>query len=634
MLSSALTKADALLRQGDYAKAEPLIRQHLRSKPDDAQAHEWLGASLMFQRRYDQAKFSALRSLELSARSASPQALSNRYELLANIYAKLGDRELSLHNARLAVQAAPTPSALNVLAAMHLLREEPGLAFDPLSKAYALRSDDLSIASNYALLLGDLGHPERAIAVLLKALRTFRDPQTFTAVIPGLHYPVPTQPKPAQATIEDPLPASPDDPHTIDPLFKLRFAKQYGDFVAQLAREELAGKPHLHAITDFSPSRPLRVGILSYDMRRHSCSYFLRPLCKHLRRDDLTLIGLYTSSQVDSVTDELRAGFDEWLHIPGLTIPEVAREIARARIDVLIECGGYTVNSAMQACAISPAPVQATYLGYPGTTGLHAMHYRLVDASTDPAPIADTHCTEQLIRLPQCFLCFDPGPDCPEPRSESVLGPVDALGADGSLRPLVFGSFSTAIKLSQATYDQWCAVLRAVPRSTMLIKASILGTQEARDHALNQFAQRGIDPARIELIARVPDQRAHLRIYDRMDIALDTYPYVGTTTICESLLMGVPYLSRYGSQHVNRVGLSLLSAVGVPELACPTIDALVAKALELDRNRPALARYQRTLRHTMLRSPVGDAKAFADRFASAVRFMWQQRASVLAASGA
>lgn len=636
MVSNAMMKADVLLQRGQYAQAEPLIRQHLRAKPNDVLAHEWLGASLMFQQRFQQAEFSALRCIALS--EASPGVpgggiaasdLSRRYELAANIYGKLGDGDRALKFGKLAVQTYASPAALNVLAAVHLLREEPGQAYEPLSKAYAMGTPDISIASNYALLLGELGKPEESIAVLLKTLRTFHDPLTMIQAVSGLNYPVPTQ-----GNVADPLPASPDDPECIDPQFKLGFAKQHGAFVTALAEEELGGRPHLHGVTDFSPDRPLRVGIMSYDIRRHSCSYFLRPLCKHLRREGLALVGISNSSQVDEVTNELRAGFDEWVHLPGAVIPTVARAVAQAKIDVLIECGGYTANTPMFACGIGPAPVQATYLGYPGSTGLPRIAYRIVDDRTDPAPHADAHCTEHLLRLKDCFLCFDPGPECPQPRSESAMGPADAIGADGLPRPLVFGSFSTAIKLSRATYDQWCAVLRAVPRSTMLIKASILGTQEARDHALRQFAERGVDPARIELIARVRDQAAHLRIYDRMDIALDTYPYVGTTTICESLLMGVPYLSRYGKQHVNRVGLSLLSASGVPEIACESVERLVAVAKELDSDRARLARYHRTLRDTMLQSPVGDGKAFADKFAEAIRWMWKQECAKQASTAA
>jgi Flp pilus assembly protein TadD len=620
-----MIKADQLLARGEYAQAEPYIRQHLRSKPNDALAHEWLGGVLMFTNRFEPGIFAAKRAIELSGPETSRDVASRRYELLGNLSLKLHRFDEGVAAATRAIELHPTPHAYNLLAAAHLLREDLGKAFEPSKRAYELGGTEHSIVSNYAMLLGELGQPEQACAVLLRAMRERGHPAIMHALVPGLNYPVPT---PAHERVADPLPASADDPDCVDWKFKRSFAESYSKFIEELGTEELAGRAHLHDVQNFDPERPLRVAIASYDIRTHSCSYFLRSLLKHFKRPGYTLVGVYTSPQVDDITHELKAHFDEWMHLPAAMPPEIATRVAAAKIDVLIECGGFTTQSPLYACAVRPAPVQVTYLGYPGTTGMRAVQYRIVDERTDPSPAADEQCSETLVRIPDCFLCFDPGADSPTPRDESVLGAVDVPRADGTLRPLVFGSFSTAIKLSKATYDQWCSVLRAVPNSTMLIKASILGTKEAADRALAQFAERGVDPSRVTLIARVPDRKAHLRIYDRMDIALDTYPYVGTTTICESLLMNVPYLSRYGSQHINRVGYSLLSAVGVPELTSPTLDGLVRIATELDKDRSRLATYQRTLRQKMMQSPVGQGQAYADKFVQAIRDMWRRECAL------
>jgi hypothetical protein len=614
-----MMKADHLLGQGEYLKAEPFLRQHLRAKPNDPLANEWLGGVLMFTNRFEQGLFFAVKAVETSDLQTPADVASRRQELLGNLYLKLARPDEALAHATKAVQILPTAHAYNLVAAVHLICENLGKAFEPCRRAYELNPHEHTIVSNYAMLLGELGQAHLASAVLLKAMRERGHPASFHSLVPSLNYPVPTPPG---VSVPDPLPASPDDPDCIDAMFKRRCAEQYGGFLEQLGQEELRGCKHLHKVTNFDPSRPLRVGIASYDMRMHSCAYFMRALLKHLPRPGLTLVGIYNSSQFDEITKELKSYFHEWLHLPGAIPPAIAMAVADAKIDVLIECGGYTAHSPMFACAVRPAPVQVTYLGYPGTTGLRSMNYRVVDERTDPSPTADAQCTEKLVRLPNSFLCFDAGHEMPEPRDPAVLGPADTTQADGQYRPLVFGSFSTAIKLSRATYDQWCSVLHAVPRSRMLIKATILGTPQAAQYALDQFASRGIDPSRVEIIARVKERKDHMRIYDRMDIALDTYPYVGTTTICESLLMSVPYLSRYGHQHINRVGYSLLSAVGVPELACPTLDALVELAKTLDADRAKLRGYHATLRSTLLASSVCDGVAYANNFADAIRRMW------------
>ncbi len=218
-----------------------------------------------------------------------------------------------------------------------------------------------------------------------------------------------------------------------------------------------------------------------------------------------------------------------------------------------------------------PAPVQISYLGYPGTTGMTAIQYRITDSLADPPGMTESYHTEQLLRLPECAWCYRPPAESPDISPQSS-------------GPIVLGSFNRLPKISTAVIRVWSRILHDLPDARLLIKSEGLGEPTAKSHLLQQFASHKIDPKRLELLGPIASMREHLERYNRIAVALDTFPYNGTTTTCEALWMGVPVIARAGASHVSRVGVSLLTNVGLPDLIAANEDEYVKLAVHLAGN--------------------------------------------------
>jgi predicted O-linked N-acetylglucosamine transferase (SPINDLY family) len=592
-LHPAVKPAQALMDRGQYAQALTLLRPAVTRTPNDANLCMLTGACLMFTGQLEPALYQARRAIDLA-----PHAGIN-YQLSANVLAKLGRLEEALEHARRATELTPDNAmAWNTLGAVHELRHDEASAYEPLMRALAIEPTNPVIALNASKSIAQCARPEEAVRILENALRLHpRDAQLLVSYVPGLNYP-------SGVPVQD----------------RVRAARH----LAALVESRFGGRV-LHRVADYSPTRPLRVGVLSYDMRRHACSFFMRSLLEHLPRPEFTVVGFHTSAQRDEVTGQLAALCDGFVHLKEPGPLETARAIADERIDVLFETGGFTAGSRAEAVCFLPAPVCVNYLGYPATTALAGMHERVVDAHTDP-PGSEDHCTEHLTRLDPCFLCYSPGPDAPTPR------PAHAGPDADPTRPIVLGSFSATTKISRDCVALWARVLREVPGTRFLLKGFMMGSPHGRASILEQFAGHGIGADRLDLVPRLKDMGHHLRAYDAMDIALDTLPYAGTTTTCEALFMGVPYVTLEGTDHVSRVGVSLLHAIGRPRWIAKDPAGFVEIVRALVADRANLAHEQRSLRERMLASPLCDGPGFGVRMGKAVRAMWQ-RACTRAAGG-
>jgi len=268
----------------------------------------------------------------------------------------------------------------------------------------------------------------------------------------------------------------------------------------------------------------------------------------------------------------------------------------------------------MPVFARKPAPVQVTYIGYPNTTGLGAMDYRLTDEWADPKGQTEHLHTEELLRLPGGFLCYQPPSDCPEVEPPPVL-------KQGTI---TFGSFNNLAKVNSRVIDAWVAILEGVPASRLILKSKPLADSDTRDYVLKRFKSRGVDADRIELLGWLPDKTQHLELYSRIDVALDTFPYNGTTTTCEAMWMGVPVISCAGETHVSRVGVSLLSSVGMENLIAESIEGYVRKAIALCEDVDELGELRRILRSRMQNAPLTDSKLTVRSLEDAYRGMWRR----------
>jgi predicted O-linked N-acetylglucosamine transferase (SPINDLY family) len=260
------------------------------------------------------------------------------------------------------------------------------------------------------------------------------------------------------------------------------------------------------------------------------------------------------------------------------------------------------------------APVQVTYLGYPNTTGLATMDYRITDAESDPPGMTESHYTETLVRLPSGFLCYAPPASAPEPHPAY---------ADNNL--VTFGSFNNLSKLTSCMIELWARILREVPRSRLLLKAQGLADDETGSDIRTLFVAHGIDGNRIELLGPKPSFQEHLLMYQRIDIALDTFPYHGTTTTCEALWMGVPVITLAGRAHVSRVGVSLLSSVRCEELIAASEEDYVGRAVELARQPARRRMLHSSMRHMVQESPLVNVAGFVTKLEAAYQRMWKER---------
>lgn len=390
-----------------------------------------------------------------------------------------------------------------------------------------------------------------------------------------------------------------------------------GKIWAQRATRPPTQFPVSRAFAD--PERPLRIGVLSGDFCGHACGWFLEgPLGAWDHSRD-TLFMFTTLERDDAVTARFKS-MGNWRPCGGMTDDQLAATILADHIDVLIECAGWTEGNRLRALVPRVAPVQATYLGYPNTTGIPTMDYRIVDWHTDPAG-AEIACTETLQRLDRCFVCF-------RPHDQSPAATLTAAMRDDAA-PICFASFNRVTKLSEECVAMWSRVLRetsgadGAPPTRLLLKSAIVSEETRRDAAA-RFASHGVDPSRVDLVPYADNHVEHLAMYGLVDIALDTFPYHGTTTTCEATWMGVPVLTRAGDAHRSRVGVSLLTTIGAPELIAHDADDFVAKAAELSRNRARLREYRTTLRETMRASPLCDARGHARALQDATRAMWRQ----------
>lgn len=360
------------------------------------------------------------------------------------------------------------------------------------------------------------------------------------------------------------------------------------------------------------PNRRLRVGYVSSDFRQHVASCFFEPLLAAHDPTQVEAICYSDTVAPDGVTRRLTALAGGWRVSVGAGEAELAAAIRADRIDILVDLTGHSSGNRQTVFARRPAPIQVTWLGYPDTSGLSAMDYRIVDGITDPEGIADGLACETLIRLPDGFLCYWPPKGAPEPsmtRSE---------------RPVTFGSFNKLAKITPNVIAAWATILRRRPEARLLLKALGLADDSVRNRVLGQFSDQGVPADRLELIGWSPSWLEHLALYNRIDVALDSFPYNGTTTTCEALWMGVPVVTWLGERHAARVGASLLRRIGLHDLIAMSLDDYVDRAAWLAADPARLATLRAETRSRMRASPLCDALGFARRMEDAYRTMWQR----------
>ncbi len=484
-------------------------------------------------------------------------------------------------------------------------------------KALALSPDLAEAHNNLGNALRDLGRFDDAVICYRQALACSPDFHEAHNNL-GLVEKDRGQLHDAVASFRRALELRPDD---LDVLSNLLFAQNYladlppghileqarvfGRLVAAKARPLGGWK------TISLPNKRLRVGLVSGDLRQHAVASFLEGVLAALDVERVELYAYATHHQEDGVTARLKPRFARWAQVMGLSDAALARHIHADAVDILIDLAGHTAHNRLSMFAWKPAPVQVTWLGYLGTTGVSAMDYLLADALALPCEEEDLF-VEKVWRLPETYICFSP------PELDLAPGAPPAL----SQGHVTFGSFNNLAKINEAVLACWCNILKAVPGSRLLLKAKQLSDGAARRDFLERFAGQGIAADRLELVHWAPSREAHLAIYRGVDIALDPFPYPGITTTMEGLWMGVPTLTLRGDRFIAHQGETILHNAGLGEWIARDLEDYVAKALAFAGDPLGLAKLRGRLREQLLASPLCDAPRFARNFETALRGMW------------
>jgi predicted O-linked N-acetylglucosamine transferase (SPINDLY family) len=486
-------------------------------------------------------------------------------------------------------------------------------------RALQLKPDFITAHNNLGNVLQDLGRLEQAVASYRRALQLKPD---FVAAYNNLGIVLQHlgQFSGAEASYRQALGLEPDfDEAQGNLLFTLNYtgrppeyhleeARKYGRMVVKKVSSRFSAW-----LCTEQPQR-LRVGIVSGDLYQHAVGHFLEGLLAHIDPARLELIAYPTHHKEDELTTRIRPYFSAWKPLFGKSDEDAARLIHADGVHVLLDVSGHTAHNRLPIFAWKPAPVQVTWLGLPATTGVAEMDYVLGDPHAIP-PEFESHFTETVWRMPESYLCLT------VPASPVNVVPLPALTAGY----VTFGSFNNLTKMTDAVVAVWARILESLPNSRLLLKTKQLSDPVVCEKTRQRFAACGVAPERLLLSGTIASRDDHLAAYNKVDIALDTFPYPGVTTSVEALWMGVPVLSLRGDRFMSRTAESIAHNAGLPGWVATDEDDYVAKVVAFASDLERLAALRAGLRQQVLASPLFDAPRFARNFEDALWGMWQAR---------
>lgn len=540
------------------------------------------------------------------------------YKLLGGIHHLQGNLQQALESMQVAVQYAPDDA--EALSNLGLLLRSAGRLADAqavLEHAIALRADDAHTHNHMALTLLDAGRLNEAHASASTALAL--DPahaQAGNTLATILQHQ--SRALEAVAAYRSVLAR---DPHNTDAhsnmLFCMSQVSSIGPdalFAAHRAfgqqLEASIGAPRTTWHNTPDPERALRVGLVSGDLRSHAVAAFIEPLLARLAgRPGLALHAYYTHQVHDAVTARLRGHMAQWRDVAGLDDTALDAQIVADGIDILIDLAGHTAHNRLPVFARKPAPLQATWIGYPGTTGLAAMDYYLTDRFILPAGQYDHLFTEKLLRLP-VSAPFQPAADAPD-----VVAPPALTNGY-----VTFGSFNRLSKISRDVVAAWAGLLRAVPTAQLLVAGL---PDHGHDSLLPWFDEEGIAPERLRFHGRT-GMYNYLALHNEVDICLDTFPYSGGTTTLHAMWMGVPTLTLAGETAAGRQTACILEHNALPQFIAHDAADFAAQGAAACSDLPALAALRAGMRGRFPPTTSGPMNRIADSVEHALRLIWRR----------
>lgn len=558
-----------LAQGGHYSEAEKLAKQFLYLKEDDQEVWYALGQLQNAQGKINDAAY----AFELATKKVSKHYLAGLDQLIG-LYMTLGYFEKGLKCSEKRLKKDSKDAWAHYRKGFCLLRLGRSIeGLVSIERAHKLAPEDKKLHAFYAKTLGMNGHGELAIEEYEKEELYLNHITDYTRYLEFHNY---------CGNISDP-----------------KIFENFSKFGKYIKRTTSANEEPLFKI---DKTRKIRIGYLSPDFKQHAVGYFLKSIFK---MHDKNAFEIFVYSDTDSKCKEntfFREAADSWRDAYLLSDTELLDQIRKDQIDILVDLAVYTAQRPrIMIFAQRAAPIQVNYLGFPNTSGVENMDYRLVDGYTDPFGEADHINTEQLVRLNPSFLCFSwqsaPTPD------------VVDLPAERN-QFITLGSFNNGQKITDKQLSLWGKVLQAIPNSKLIIKNSILFDDEARKQYRKRCTALGVDTKRLSLIGPTKEIFNHLELYNQVDIHLDTHPYTGTTTTFEALWMGVPTVTLEGSSHRSRVSASILNALGLNKFITNTEEDYINRIEELSADITGLSQVRQNLRSLLENSLLMNEKHF------------------------
>ena len=610
-LPATLALARFLADDDRAGEAEQLLQEGEPRHPEAAELPRLLGEIHYHGKRYRQAIECWRRALKIE-----PECV-NDWNMLGAALQSLGDTDAARAALEKALALAPDDARVHCnLGTLHQNLKQPEQAVAEFRRALALDPDEPMALTGLAFTLLDVGLASEALALLEPHLQ--RQPDHFEGHMALGNARV------LQARIDAALEAY-RRAHEIDPdnhaaISNLLFASLYNDrldaatitdwhrdWSGRIAAPVAAPRPAMPVDSEQWTvdsgqciGRALRVGYLSPDLRAHPVGFFMEPILAHHDPERVEIFCYLLPCFTDPMTERLKQLAPQWHDCRGWDDARLVRQIEADGIDLLVDLAGHTAGNRMPLLARKPASRQALYLGYPCTSGLAAMDALIGDRRVTP-PHQATLYSERLFALEHhCFLCFRPPYDAPEVASPPVL-------ENGFI---TFGCFNNLAKVSATALGLWSQLLERIPDARLVLKALSFTDPGTRDLFREKLEALGVAPKRVDLLPPTTPKSRFLEEYRRIDIALDPFPYHGGTTSCEALWMGVPLISRVGAHFFSRMGLSILSSVGLPELAAESDEAYIATAAELAADIDRLQTLRAEQRPRLLASSLCDEAGF------------------------
>jgi len=644
-LDSVFQEAMRLQEAGRFDEAQIRYREILNFDPEHAPSLHMMGMIAHELGRNDIAEELIRRSISLNPKDFSS------HNSLGNVLKKLGRYEDAITSYKKAVNLSPDfVFAYNNIGITFLLLKRTEDAFKYFRKAEALNPNLADTLNNIGLALQlqnktdeSTAYFKRAIEIkpdFLEALNNignnYRSQDKYYEAIPYYRQALALNPNVPGSLVglgillricgfmDEAISCfkrAIDLEPTPDRYAHLLMAMIYASFVSP---QELAAMSRKYGQTFADPllrqrplvrnlthDRKLRIGYVSPDFNNHAVSYFFEPLLKLHDRKNFEIFGYYNNTRDDPITKRLSQEFDHWHNIWGMTDDDAADLIESDNIDILVDLAGHTAHNRLLVFARKPAPVQVTWLGYPATTGIKAIDYRITDFYAEPVGMTESLNVETLWRLPGIFSCYQPHANSP-----AVIDhpPFEDNGY------ITFGCFNNFFKVTDPVLETWAKIMAQIPDARLLLEIANLDKPEFLADTKERLQRLGLPMDRVILELRKPENQFVL--YNKIDIALDPFPCVGGTTSLDTLWMGAPLITLAGDHFTSRMGVSILTNAGLPELIAENKDQYIKLSVDLASNKDRLRATRHNLRHKIAARPLMDQVGFTKNMESAYREMW------------